>query len=244
MKILSYFLSPFFLLTFYLLLVIFQPIQWIGLRFFGKKTHAHIVAILNYFLVKSMLIIGIIVRFKNDYKLPKNTPLIFISNHQSIADIPPLNWFFRKHFPKFVAKIELSKGFPSVSYNLRNGGGALIDRKDPKQSIIELVKYSKRIQQHNWGAVIFPEGTRSKTGVPKPFAKSGVKIITKYNPNAYIVPVTINNSWKLFKYGSFPFGLGFPISILTHKPIKVDSLPFEELIQYVERTIINSINEN
>jgi 1-acyl-sn-glycerol-3-phosphate acyltransferase len=66
-------------------------------------------------------------------------------------------------------------------------------------------------------------------------------MIAKYNPEAYVVPLTINNSWKVFKYGKFPLGLGSPIKIKTHAPIKVDSLPFNELIASVEKTVKESI---
>jgi 1-acyl-sn-glycerol-3-phosphate acyltransferase len=34
-----------------------------------------------------------------------------------------------------VSKKELGQGIPSISFNLRHGGSALIDRKDPKQAI-------------------------------------------------------------------------------------------------------------
>lgn len=237
MKIISYILSPIFAFTFIALLVIFHPLQWISFNLFGKKAHAAVVALLNFFLVKSMLILGVPIYLRNEHKLPENTSLIFVSNHQSTFDIPPIGWFFRKHYPKFVAKIELSKGTPSVSYNLRNGGAALINRKDPKQAISALVEFSKRINQNKWGAIIFPEGTRSKTGEPKIFATSGLKVITKYNQDGYIVPLTINNSWKVFKYGKFPFGVGSPITIITHKPIKIDSIPFDELLEKTESVI-------
>jgi len=184
-----------------------------------------------------MLLIGVTVRLINKHKIPENTSVIFVSNHQSIADIPPIGWFFRKFNPKFVSKIELGKGIPSVSFNLKNGGGALIDRKDPKQSISELVNFSKRINKNKWGGVIFPEGTRGRNGVPKEFAQSGLKVISKYNKEGYIVPLTINNSWKIFKYGTFPLGIGSPITITTHEPIKIDSLPFNELIAKTESVI-------
>jgi len=36
--------------------------------------------------------------------------------------------YFWTYKPKFISKIELGKGIPSVSYNLRHGGAALIDR--------------------------------------------------------------------------------------------------------------------
>lgn len=237
MKLLSYILSPIFLLTFLLLLVIFHPFQWLSFNLFGTKGHSKVVDALNFCLVKSLLLIGVTVRVINTQKIPENTSVIFVSNHQSISDIPPIGWFFRKHKPKFVAKIELGKGAPSVSYNLRKGGAALIDRKDPKQSISELIKFSKRIHKNNWGAIIFPEGTRSRNGVPKKFAASGLKVITKFNKDGYIVPLTINNSWKIFKYGKFPLGLGNPITITVHQPIKIDSLPFDELLEKTESVI-------
>ena len=227
--------------VFFMFLVIFHPIQWISFNLFGQRAHEKSVTVLNFFLVKSLLILGVPVRLINKQKLPEDTTLIFVSNHQSTFDIPPIGWFFRKHYPKFVAKIELGKGIPSVSYNLRHGGAALINRKDPKQALTELGRFSKRINEKKWGAIIFPEGTRSRDGNPKPFSTNGLKMITKYNPDGYIVPLTINNSWKVFKYGKFPLGLGSPISITTHKPIKIDSLPFDELMKEVETTVKNHI---
>lgn len=224
---------------FFLLLVVFQPLQWLGLKLFGLNGHKVVVDSLNWFLVKSLLILGVPVHFKNKQDLPKNTTLVFVANHQSLFDIPPLILYLRKYSPKFVAKIELGKGIPSISFNLKHGGAALIDRKDPRQALSALAAYSKRINTEKWSAVIFPEGTRSKTGKPKKFATNGIKMIAKYNKEAYIVPITINNSWKVYKYGKYPLGIGSPITIETHKPIKINSLPFEELMTEVE-TIITS----
>ena len=242
MKILSYILSPIFVLVFFLLLIIFHPLQWLGLNLFGHKAHGKVVDILNFFLVKSLLIIGVPVRLNNQHKIPENETIIFVSNHQSTFDIPPIGWFFRKNSPKFVSKIELGKGIPSVSFNLRHGGAALINRKDPKQAISALVDFSKRIKEKKWGAIIFPEGTRSRTGEPKRFSTNGLKVIAKYNKEGYVVPLTINNSWKVFKYGKFPLGIGSPITITTHQPIKIDSLPFDELISKVENVITEHIH--
>ncbi len=237
MKLLSYILSPIFILVFFLILVIFQPLQWLAATIFGANAHAKVVDALNFFLVKSMLIIGVPIRLINSHKLPEKSTLVFVSNHQSTFDIPPLGWFFRKYHPKFVAKIELGKGIPSVSYNLKKGGSALINRTDPKQAISTLMEFAKRIKQNKWGGVIFPEGTRSRDGKPKEFASNGLKVLTKFNKEGYVVPLTINNSWKVFKYGKFPLGLGSPITITTHQPIKIDSMPFNELLEKTESVI-------
>ena len=241
MKILSHILSPIFIVVFLLILVIFHPLQWLGLKVFGYKGHKNAVDLLNFFLVKSLLILGVTVSLKNEHDLPTEASLIFVSNHQSTFDVAPFGMFFRKHHPKFVSKIELGKGIPSVSFNLRNGGAALIDRKDARQALSTLGKFSKNINKNKWGAVIFPEGTRSRNGKPKKFSINGLKMITKYNPDGYIVPVTINNSWKVFKYGKYPLGLGSPITFTTHKPIKIDSLPFDELMKETETAIITHI---
>ncbi|WP_272150504.1 lysophospholipid acyltransferase family protein [Tenacibaculum aiptasiae] len=241
MKFLSYILSSIFALVFFSLLLIFHPLQWIGLKLFGQNGHQNVVDIMNWFLIKSLLILGIRIKVENKHDLPENTTLIFVANHQSTFDIPPIIWYFRKHYPKFVSKKELGKGIPSISFNLKHGGAALIDRKDSRQALTELARFSKRINKNKWSAAIFPEGTRSRTGKPKSFSVNGLKMITKYNPEAYIVPLTINNSWKVFKYGKFPLGLGSPIKIKTHQPIKIDSLPFDELITNVESTIKESI---
>ena len=125
-------------------------------------------------------------------------------------------WFFRKFHPKFVSKIELGKGIPSISFNLNHGGSVLIDRKNPKQALPAIKKLSEYIESNCRSAVIFPEGTRSKNGKPKRFSPNGLKILCKYAPSAYVVPVTINNSWKMFKFGSFPLGLGNNLSFTVH----------------------------
>jgi len=237
MKIISYVVSSIFAVVFFSLLFIFHPLQWIGLKVFGYKGHKFVVDIMNWVLTKSLSILGIFVSVENKQKLPKNTTLIFVSNHQGVFDIPPIIWAFRKYHPKFVSKIELGKGIPSISFNLRHGGAALIDRKDPKQAISTLANFAKKVNKNKWSAVIFPEGTRSRDGKPKKFAINGLKILTKYNKEGYIVPLTINNSWKVFKYGKFPLGIGSPISIITHAPIKIDSLPFDELMLQTENVI-------
>ena len=237
MKIISYIVSAVFVLVFLLLLIIFHPLQWIGLKVFGYKGHKFVIELMNLVLTKSLLILGVFVSVENNQKLPVNTTLIFVSNHQGMFDIPPIIWAFRKYHPKFVSKKELGKGIPSISFNLRHGGAALIDRKDARQAISTLSTFAKKIHKNKWSAVIFPEGTRSRTGEPKKFATNGLKMLVKHNKEGYIVPLTINNSWKVFKYGKFPLGMGNPISIITHKPIRISSLPFDALIEQTEKVI-------
>lgn len=241
MKILSHILSPVFAIIFYVLLIIFHPLQWIALKLFGHKGHQKVVDVLCWFLIKALLFLGVTVSFKNNYKIPSKRTIIFVSNHQGMFDIPPIIWFLRKYVPKFVAKKELGTGIPSISFNLKYGGAALIDRKDRNQSIRELEKFSKRIHKNTWSAAIFPEGTRSRKGVPKPFAFGGLKTIILHNPEALVVPVTINNSWKLFRYGKYPLGIFFPITIETHEPIELKGNDISEVLKTTEEKIKSKV---
>lgn len=240
-KIISYPISVVYYLCFGLTLVIFHPIQWICLNVFGYQAHKKSVDYLNLFLVLCTHILGTRYQFRFINKIPENVPVIFVANHQSLYDIIGIIWYLRKFHAKFVSKKELGRGIPSVSYNLRHGGSVLIDRKDPKQAIPVIKGLGEYIEKHNRSAVIFPEGTRSKTGKPKEFAQNGLKILCKYAPSAYIVPISINNSWKMVRYGPFPMGLGTKMEFIIHDAIPVKDYSFEELMQKTESAVVNSV---
>lgn len=240
-KLISYPISFVYYLLFGFWLVLFHPIQWICLNVFGYNAHRWSVAILNLCLVRTTHLLGTRYQIKGFENIPDKKPLIIVSNHQSLYDIPPYIWFLRKCHPKFISKKELGKGIPSVSYNLRHGGSALIDRKDPKQALPEIKKVAEYINSNNYSVVIFPEGTRSKTGAPKPFSVNGLKMLYKFAPDAYFLPVTINNSWKMTRYGQFPLGLGNNIEFSIHEPLKISDFSFEEILEKTETVIVNAI---
>ena len=240
-KIISYPISIIYYLVFFLLLIIFHPVQWICFNVFGYQAHKKSVDILNFGLVRATLILGTTYKVEGREKVPAGVPLIIVANHQSMNDIPPIIWFMRKFHPKFISKKELGKGIPSVSYNLRHGGSVLIDRKDPKQALPTIKGMAEYIQKYNRSAVIFPEGTRSKTGEPKKFSENGLKILCKFAPSAYIVPVSINNSWKLDRYGKFPLGLGNRLTFTIQEPFAIKNIPFEEVMERTDNAVIQGI---
>lgn len=196
---------------------------------------------MNCTLTYLLYILGTSIKFINEHPIPKGVPLIIVSNHQSMHDICPIACYLKKQHPKFISKIELGKGIPAVSYNLTHGGSVLIDRKDPRQSLAAIRDFGKYIEKNNYAAVIYPEGTRSKDGNPKRFSENGLKMLTKFAPSAYVIPVTINNCWKLNKFGMFPLEIGVKVTFKLHKPIKADSMEFVKLFEKVENTIKNAV---
>jgi 1-acyl-sn-glycerol-3-phosphate acyltransferase len=186
-------------------------------------------------------ILGTTFSLKKPEDIPENTPLIIVSNHQSLWDIPPIIWYLRKHHPKFVSKIELQKGIPSVSYNLRHGGSVLIDRRNPKEAIQKMKQFADYLKQYNRTGVVFPEGTRSRDGVPKKFKRKGMETIISNIPNGYVLPISINNSWKLQRYGMFPIPLGVCLDYKIHPVIPISDHDCDTLIDIIEEKIVSNI---
>ena len=239
-KLLAYPLTVLYFVFFGLTLLLFHPILWICHRVFGYTGLKHSVSVLNLCLIRCTHALGTRYTFDNPHNIPTDRPLIIVANHQSMNDIPPIIWFMRKHHPKFVSKIELGKGIPSVSYNLKHGGSVLINRKDSKQALTQIAKLGKHIEAHNRSAVIFPEGTRSRDGKPKKFQPMGLKILMRNAPSALIVPISINNSWKMLRYGKFPYGIGNHLSFTVHEPLENQG-DANELIQQAEQQVTAAI---
>lgn len=203
-KILDYLLSALYLIHFGLTLLVFHVAQVIAFHIFGKEAHRRVVDGLNFSLTFGMYLTGARIRLAVKTILPQNRPIVFVANHQSQFDIAAVYWFMRRHRPRFVSKIELAKGVPSISYNLRKSGAALIDRKDGKQAIAEIARLGKLIQDEKASAIIFPEGTRTASGIMKPFVAGGVATLLKRAPDALVVPVAIDGTGAFNPKGMFP----------------------------------------
>jgi len=242
-KIFEYILSIIYYFFFFQLLLIFQPIQWLCYNLFGYNAHKKSVDILNFFLLGSLKILGTRISFKYESKIPKNFPLIFVSNHQSTYDVSPIIWNLREFHPKFVSKKELGKGIPSISYNLKKGGSVLIDRNGEKGVLDQIKKFGENIEKNKWSAVIFPEGTRSKDGNMKKFHHGGLNTLIHSIPSAYIIPLSINNSWKFGRKNYFPLPLGVEIKFFINKPIKIDQSNSKNIIDEIEKRIKKNIKK-
>jgi len=240
--LLNFSVSVVYYVCFGFLLSFFHVIQWIGFYIIGKKAQKAAVDVLNFFLLKCLLIVGSKISFQNPFILPKDRSIIFVANHQSTYDVPPIIWHFRNHNAKFVSKKELGKGIPSISFNLRHGGSVLIDRKNQKKALKDIEIFGKDLARKKHSAVIFPEGTRSRDGVVKPFHKSGLLILMKNMPDAVIVPLSIGNSWKFAFNNYFPMPLGVSLRVTVHKPMEIIEGSHEALINIIEKKIVDEVN--
>lgn len=241
LKLLAYPFSFIYYCFFSSCLLIFHPIQGFCLKWFGLKAQKKVVDVLNFSLLRCLNLLGTRINFKGKELLPAKGTLIFAANHQSTYDIPPLIWYLRKYFPKFVAKKELGKGLPSISFHLRNGGNVLIDRKAPAASLKAITDFSQRVHENNWSVVIFPEGTRTRNGQVKKFQRAGLRTLLKHIPDAVLIPVSINNSWKLAQWNYFPMPIGVQLNICIKKPIHPQEMEMEVAIDLLENSVKEGI---
>lgn len=194
MKLINYISGSIFRIIFFLTILLLHPIQWLTYNLLGTRAQEQLIYLLNAILTYSISLCGNTIKFINAYQLPTDRPIIFMANHQSMWDIVGIYWFLRAQRPIFVSKVELKKGIPSISYNLRKSGAAFVDLEDKKETIKDILKLSKKIQDEKRAAVIFPEGRRSRDGVLKEFAYGGMTALLKKAPDALIVPVAVQGT--------------------------------------------------
>lgn len=239
--ILGYVLTPVFHIYYGLMLLLFHPVQVTAHFLLGDPARKSSVDFLNFLLVKGLHLMGCRVTFAGFRKIPENRPLIIVSNHQSMYDIPAVVHGFRKYYPRFISKRELSRNIPSISYNLRHGKSALIDRRKGAQAVKEIFRLGQLILVNNHAACIFPEGTRSKTGKVKEFMPAGIHTLLRAAPSAVIIPFVINGHSQLMTRGYFPLKFGQRISYTVLDPVEPGNQDIDDMVQRIRVMIINAL---
>ena len=207
-----------FLVVFVGVLLCFEPLLRVA-GLFGLSAVERVAAGLNRSVVFSLRILGTKFDISGEFPVSRDTNYVIIANHQSMFDISTIYSIFAAIYPRFVAKKELSRIIPSISYVLRNDGSAIIDRKNPAQALPELKALSERAKQNRFAIVIFPEGTRARNGKLKEFKSRGLSTILEMLPYSQIIPVAIDGSWKLQAYPHGPIPHGVTIHIRIGQPL-------------------------
>jgi 1-acyl-sn-glycerol-3-phosphate acyltransferase len=146
-------------------------------------------------------------------KLNRKQSYIFASNHQGAFDIfliygyigQPIKWVMKKSLMKL----------PFVGFACRKAGFIPVDTSS-QQAAAKTIETAEQHLRNGNSIVIFPEGTRSKTGRLQKFKKGASQMaIDMHLP---IVPVTLNGTYEVMPPGSF---LLHPrrLEIIIHDPI-------------------------
>ena len=153
---------------------------------------------------------------------PESTPVVFCSNHESNVDPAVL---FQALHPRLhiLYKAELHK-FPLMGMVFDVGGFVPVDRQDRRQSFDSLERGSASLGAGN-SFLIFPEGTRSRTGDLLPFKKGG--FIMAIQAQVPIVPVAISGGRAAMRKGS-AIVRPVRVSVRIGEPVPTTGLTLED----------------
>jgi len=155
--------------------------------------------------------------------IPRDQPVIYASNHSSMFDI----WALFAALPgsvRFVAKRQLFK-IPLLGRAMLAAGHIPIDRAGGKKAFEAYDEAARTIQRGTSSIVVFPEGTRSRTGELLPFknAPFGLAIAAQVP----IVPVYVHHTFEILPKGAWRLRPR-PIRMLAGRPIMTAGLRPED----------------
>ena len=155
---------------------------------------------------------GVSVDVRGLERLEPDRTYVFVSNHQSIYDIPVI--FSSLPFQLRIIAKESLGAFPFLGWHLRRSGHLLVDRRNPDRGGI--LRRWKALVGDGLSLIIFPEGTRSPDGNVRPF-KAG-SFLLAIEAGLPIVPLSIHGTRDVMRKGRLTTRPGHA-TLTVHAPI-------------------------
>jgi 1-acyl-sn-glycerol-3-phosphate acyltransferase len=150
-------------------------------------------------------------------RLEPDGTYVFVSNHQSIYDIPIL--FNALPFQlRIIAKASLGR-IPFMGWHLRRTGHVLVDRANPQPAAI--LRRWRTLVGQRLSLIVFPEGTRSVDGRLGAF--KGGSFLMAIEAGLPIVPVAVIGSRHVMRKGRLRTEPG-EVTVVVHAPVETSGL--------------------
>lgn len=179
-----------------------------------------------------LLLCGIKVRAEGMEHLQRNRAAVYAVNHTSNVEPPLLFDLLHELFPRLriLYKAELRK-LPILVRAFDLGGFVPLERGNPEQSLPAIERAADALRAGN-SFLIFPEGTRSRSGELLPFKKGG--FIMAIQAQAPIVPVAIMGGRNAMRKGS-AFVRPVRVSVRIGQPVPTTGLTVDDRDELVAR---------
>lgn len=163
------------------------------------------------------LVFLIPVRVNGRENIEKGRSYVMVSNHQSAYDIFSLYGHIGVKF-KWMIKKEILR-IPFVGWACKSAGFIFVDRESAVNSAASM-KEAKSCLVGGMSLLVFPEGTRTRTGEMGRFKRGSFKIAADLG--LQILPITLNGCFDVLPSGAWHV-TRHPITITVHKPVEADA---------------------
>ena len=149
-------------------------------------------------------------------------PAVFVSNHVSFVDI----WVLVGTLPgtvRFLAKRELLN-VPIFGWAMRSAGHIPIDRKN-RSAAVDACGEAGMLIREGTSAIVFGEGTRSRTGELLPLKKGA--FVLAIQAGVPVIPVFLEGTYEVLPKGTI-FLRRRPIQMRIGEPISTAGLSYAD----------------
>ena len=119
---------------------------------------------------------------------------LVVMNHQSVLDIPLVSAALRPTHPRIVTRSRYAHGKPLISHMVRLYQYPTVDPRAMTRD--DITRVAKEAASSPVPVVIYPEGTRSRSGRIAPFRRAGLSAILAER-RWEVWMVTIDGYWSL-----------------------------------------------
>lgn len=166
-----------------------------------------------------------------------NQSYVFVANHQSFLDVFAMYGWLPNNF-KWLMKKEIRR-VPFVGTACAVAGHIFVDRTNPRAAL-QSVELIKKELVDGISTVIFPEGTRTKTGELGRFKQGAFKIAM--DMQLPVVPVSLSGCFEAMPSRQLYANLGSQVTLHIGEPIGISQFSdINEAMDAVRQKVVEGM---